>query len=347
MEPETGPGPQELIFEHAQGYFVSKALVGIWRLGLWDELEAGELDVMQVAKRDGYDAELLDSTLSYLVTRGYLERRGPQRYVLSALGKDSKPFFGYLPHLVGAYEPIFASLEGVLKGEVRYGQEVQRIERELAVAVGSLWEKVFARLASLFTELEFSKVLDMGSGSGQVLSQICSLRDDIHGVGVDWNVDAGAEAYDRVRAEGLEGRVELVQGDAANLRDLPGEVVAGVDLITAMFVMHEILRQRGQAGVVECLRTVRDLLPDQGRFVMVEVSRLEGEGPSATLFTPEYQLVHDFSNQRLASHADWEEMLDAAGFEIEQIVPAGICQAFCVVAVPSSGPHTGAPDSAG
>lgn len=334
MERETGP--QELVFEHARGYFVSKSLVALWRLGLWDELETGEVDVERVAQRDGYDSDLLDATMSYLVLRGYLERTGPRSYALSALGKDSKPFFGYLPHLVGAYEPAFVRYEDVLRGQLRYGRDFQRHERELAVAVGSLWEKVFARLASLFQELRFTKVLDMGSGSGQVLSQICRLREDIRGVGVDWDEEAAAEARERVRREGLDGRVDLVRGDAADLWALPREVVDGVDLITAMFVMHEILRQRGEDGVATCLGAVRALLPAEGRFVMVEVSRAEADGASATLFTPEYQLVHDFSNQRLASRADWERMLGEAGFVVEHVLPAGICQAFCVVAAPDA-----------
>lgn len=334
MECDPAPGPQERVFEHARGYFVSKTLVALWRLGLWDELESGEVDVGRVAQRDGYVPELLDAALTYLVARGYLERTGPQSYGLSALGKDSRPFFGYLPHLVGAYEPIFAPFEDVLRGELTYGRDLQRHERELAVAVGSLWQKVFARLASVFEELPFRKVLDMGSGSGQVLSRICGLRDDIDGVGVDWDPDAAAEARERIEHEGLDGRVELVHGDAADLRSLPAEALAGVDLVTAMFVMHEILRQRDRDGVVESLATVRELLPEHGRFVMVEVSRVEAEDANSMLFTPEYQLVHDFSNQRLASREDWEAVLAETGFTVEQVVPAGICQAFCMVCIP-------------
>lgn len=335
MEPDSAPGPQELIFEHARGYFVSKTLVALWRLGLWDELESGDFDVERTAERDGYDPELLDSALAYCAARGYVERRGPGAYVLSALGKDSRAYFGYLPHLVGAYEPIFARLEDVLTGRAKYGRDLQRHERELAVAVGSLWERVFAQLESLFSELQFSKVLDMGSGSGQVLSQVCRLRDDVRGLGVDWDADAGAEARERVRREGLDGRVELLRGNAADLHELPAEVLDGVDLVTAMFVMHEILRQRGRDGVVRCLEAIRALLPRAGHLVMVEVSRIDPEGATATLFTPEYQLVHDFSNQRLASREAWDEMLAEAGLHVERSVPAGICQAFCVVATPS------------
>jgi len=47
---------------------------------------------------------------------------------------------------------------------------------------------------------------------------------------------------------------------------------------------------------------------------------------------PEYELLHEYTNQRLAPRADWEAMVAEAGMRVLRFAPVDMCQAFCLVA---------------
>jgi hypothetical protein len=133
----------------------------------------------------------------------------------------------------------------------------------------------------------------------------------------------------------LEGRLTIVQGNASGFKTLPADALRGLDVVTVMFLLHELLRQRGREGVVELLSEIGSVIGQGGRLVIVEVS-----GTSKPvyredlLFVPEYELLHEYTNQRLAARSAWEEMVNEAGMRVEHFAPVNMCQSFCMVATP-------------
>lgn len=324
---------QTRLFGVAEGYYQTKALLGLWRLGFLDAAIRDEkVDVDGFAAEHGLDPALLRSLVGYLTVREYLEPvDGAVR--LTELGRASIPYFGYLPMLVGAYEPIFAGLEDVLTGAKVYGENLRRAEHELVGGLSAMEEHLLARLTELTAGIDVHGVLDLGCGSAQMLSKVLQRFPHARGVGVDWEEAACAEARRRLSAEGLAGRSTVLAGDVSRLDALPPHALDEVDLVLAMFVMHEIYRQRDRAGVVACLSGIAEVIGPAGRLLMVEVSRIEPDRPRPGLrFVPEYQLVHDYSRQRLATQAEWQDMLAEAGLTVLRTEPAGMCEAFCFVA---------------
>lgn len=323
--------PTDELFTYTEGYFLTKSLLALWRLGLLDKAaNEGVLVPDEIARELGLDRRLLRAVLDYLVVRGiFVVDDGTFR--LSDQGKRLAPYYGYLPMHVGAYEPIFGSFERVLRGELVYGENLRRAEHELVGGMSSMEDALLARLAEVMSEIPFRGVLDMGCGSGRMLSQL--LRSStLRGVGVDRTVEACEKARRNLAADGLADRTTILHGDASRLGDLPAGVLEEVDLVIAMFVMHEIHWQQSRSGVIACLRDISRIIGSHGRFVMVEVSRAAGDRARPGLrFIPEYQLVHEFSQQRLAGEDEWREMLDEAGLEVLRTEPAGMCEAFCFV----------------
>jgi SAM-dependent methyltransferase/predicted transcriptional regulator len=323
--------PTDELFTHTEGYFLTKSLLALWRLGLLDQAaNEGRLEPDRVAAECGLDGRLLRAVLDYLVVRGvFVVDDGT--YSFSDHGKRLAPYYGYLPMHVGAYEPIFGNLERVLRGELVYGENLRRSEHELVGGMSSMEDALLARLSDLMSEIPFRGVLDMGCGSGRMLSQLLQ-GSTLRGVGVDRTIEACEKARQNLAADGLADRTTILHGDASKLGDLPADVLAEVDLVIAMFVMHEIHWQQSRAGVIACLRDIADIIGPDGRFLMVEVSRTAGDHARPGLrFIPEYQLVHEFSQQRLAGEDEWREMLDEAGLEVVRTEPAGMCEAFCFV----------------
>jgi 2-ketoarginine methyltransferase len=72
--------------------------------------------------------------------------------------------------------------------------------------------------------------------------------------------------------------------------------------------------------------------------VMVEVSgTTDPVYRENLLFVPEYELLHEYTNQRLAPREEWEVMVAEAGMKVSDVRPVDMCQAFCLVATPVTG----------
>jgi len=352
-EPRTA---QDELFVQIRGYYVTRALLTLWRIGALDRaLDDGHLDVGEFASERGHDVELLSALLNYLTTRGYFVAEQGGRFGLSQRGEASRAYFGYLPMLVGSYQPMFDGLEDVLTGALSYGDGVVRDGRERALGVRALEQNLLDSLLEVLDTLHFTKVVDLGSGSATLLCRICEPVAERRGIGIDIDATACREAESYVRKLGLDDRVSIVLGDMADAADLPVLGAGDVDLVVAMFVMHELLKQRGRAGVVACLSGIASALSDGGRLAMVEVSKPARYEATEQVFIPEYELVHDFSNQQLASKDEWHAMVAEAGLVVETVAPIGMCRAFCFVASaarmsdrePAREPETSAASGAG
>jgi 2-ketoarginine methyltransferase len=324
--------PQDELFTSTEGYFITKTLLALWRLGILDRAVAGKIHPARYAAEHGCDPDLLQAALGYLVVRDYFEA-DDGFFQLSERGRRIAPYFGYLPMHVGAYEPVLCALEDLIRGQRVYGRDLKRTEAEMLGGMTALEEHILGRLADMTGDSGFSKVLDLGCGSARLLAKLLQRNPGARGVGIDWEPAAVDDGQRTLADAGLTGRATVLRGDAGRIRELPADMLDGVDLVISMFVLHEIYRQRSRLGVIECLEDIADTLGAPGRLLMVEVSRIEPVKPRANLrFIPEYQLIHEFSNQRLASKDEWRDMLAEAGMTVLRTEPAGMCEAFCFIA---------------
>jgi 2-ketoarginine methyltransferase len=341
----TNPTPQPPVFGQddifglAKGYYTTKALLALWRLGVLEEGAAGQDIVLtDTAARLGTDADQLRPLFDYLIVRGFLDRPAPGRYRLTERAVADSPFFGYLSTMIGAYEPVFARIEDLLTGEITYGRDIKRSHEEMVRGLTALEDRMMGTVADVVRDAGARKVLDLGCGSARMLARICSFRPDIQGVGVDRDPNSCAVARETVERMGLGDRITIIEGDAFDVSALPADAVQGVDMVTVMFLLHEILRQQGRDGTVGLLRQIGDLVGPGGRLAMVEVAgTVDHVYRENQLFVPEYELLHEYTNQRLASRAQWEEMAAEADMKVLDAVPVDMCQAFCLLAEPVAG----------
>lgn len=330
------------LFSVIRGYYETKALLGLWRTGLFQRVGSGEQLEAAALVREGYDGELLGALLDYLTVRGYLRRDG-ELYTLTARGAALVPYAGYLGTMVGAYEPITAALEELITGRKHYGQDVHRSVPDLASGLTSLEDNLMSQFPALLPDQDFAKVMDLGCGSARMLCRIVKSRPGITGVGVDASDEICDVARRTVADDRLSDRVVIVAGDAGQISRIPASARNGVDLVTVMFVLHELFRQRGREGVLECLRGIADMLGERGRLLVVEVESVgKAEFRDDLLFTPEYEFMHVLTHQRLASRTTWAEIASEAGLRVERIVPLQMCRSFCLVLAPGATPQADA-----
>lgn len=326
---------QDDIFLLAKGYYSAKALLALWRLGLLDGAAGGEaVDLVAAAARQGIDTAQIKPLFDYLIVRGFLERDDAGACRLTARAMAAAPYFGYFSTMIGAYEPVFGRIEDLVTGKLVYGRDVSRSYEEMVRGLTALEDRLMGPVADVAKE-GAAKVVDLGCGSARMLTRICGLSPGVRGVGVDRNPDSCATARETVNRAGMRERVTIVEGDAADLASLPDDVLAGADMVSVMFLLHEILRQRGRAHIVRLLSEIGDLVGPGGKLVMVEVSgTVHPAYRENQLFVPEYELLHEYTNQRLAPREEWEAMVAEAGMSVTDVRPVDMCQAFCLVASP-------------
>jgi 2-ketoarginine methyltransferase len=86
------------------------------------------------------------------------------------------------------------------------------------------------------------------------------------------------------------------------------------------FVLHEILGQEGEAGLIKFLSQLTDRFPDIC-IIVIEVDnvidnpRLMQHGLSLAYYNP-YYLLHPFTNQRLESQAFWDNLFEKCQLKI-------------------------------
>jgi 2-ketoarginine methyltransferase len=327
---------QDDLFRLAKGYYTTKALLATWRMGLLERAAAGQdLDLETLAAERNCDASLLRPLFDYLVVRGYFEIVAPDVYRLTPRGVDAVPYYGYLSTMVGAYEPVFARVEDLALGKLEYGKDVIRSHEEMTRGLTALEDRLMGTVVDVVASGPHNKVLDLGCGSAQMLAKICALGPHVQAVGVDLSPGSCSVARETVEREHLDGRLTIVQGNATGFKSLPADVLHGLDVVTVMFLLHEILRQRGRAGVVELLGDIASVIGPGGRLVIVEVSGTSKHVyREDLLFVPEYELLHEYTNQRLAPRSDWEAMVNEAGMRVQDFAPVNMCQSFCMVATP-------------
>jgi 2-ketoarginine methyltransferase len=336
--PSSASGQDEM-FRLAKGYYTARAMLALWRLGVLERGAKGELlDLTATAEGLGTEPDDLRPIFDYLIVRGYLDRVEPGVYRLTERAAAASPYFGYLSTMIGAYEPVFARIEDLLTGQLVYGRDVKRSHEEMVRGLTALEDRMMVTVSEVVRNTGARKVLDLGCGSARMLARICGFHDEMKAVGVDRDPNSCAVARETVAQHNLEGRLTIIEGDAADIKALPADAVAGVDMVTVMFLLHEILRQHGREGTVALLRDIAQLLGEGRHLAMVEVSgTVDHSFRENQLFVPEYELLHEYTNQRLAPRPEWEAMCAEAGMKVLDVLPVDMCQAFCLLATPIEG----------
>lgn len=309
-----------LILSH---YATAQIVYAADMVGIWESLVtdgAKDLDIEAFAGSRNLSRGPLRAIVDYLVRAGFLDFADASHNVIRLAPKGrmflATDCLGHFALLVGSYGEVLQSAGNLARGLLTYGIDIRRNPEALASAstrigkskIHSSYNAMLDRVGQ--TALEC--VVDIGCGGGDFLAALADWTEAKSAVGVDVLPEACAIAEKTMSK--TDCSFEIVCGDIANLGEVLAAYAGGVDLVTALFVLHELIGR--SPGIEDTLLGIKTLLRPGGRLLLLEKATDVLTSVRHPPYFSEFKLVHDLTNQTLCERRAWRNLLDGAGLEV-------------------------------
>lgn len=134
------------------------------------------------------------------------------------------------------------------------------LNRLLSARIDILWRN---KVVKIIQKNEPRKILDVATGTGDLAITLAKKIKDVKITGYDLSEGMLSYGRKKVKAEGLENQIQMIQGDAENM---PFEE-ASFDVVTASFGVRNF--ENLEKGLLEFLRVLRP----GGKIVILEFSQ--------------------------------------------------------------------------
>jgi O-methyltransferase domain/Dimerisation domain len=310
--------PEAKLWDLLRGAMATKALGVAADLRIAEALAAGPRSVNDLARMSGADPDTLHRILRALASDGVFAEDEPGVFrnteASELLGRDGWTEFA---HMFGSFfYDATSTLDPCTREETftrkfpadfwswleAHPQERAAFDTAMAGGKG----RHAARLAALDWHAD-QTVVDVGGGNGELLRGLIQRRPELRGIVFD--------LPETVREESTFGdRIEFVAGSFFDA------VPAGHS-----YILSAILHDWNDERSAEILRTIRKNAPAAARLLVIESVVEEGNEPQGSKWLDLLMLV---LGGRERTAAEWQTLLEAAGFEIDEIED-GLIQASC------------------
>ncbi|PRH77466.1 SAM-dependent methyltransferase [Streptomyces solincola] len=290
------------------------AIAAAWEIGALDELHrARTLDTADFARRAGLDPQSTTGLFRAMAAVGLVRRDDAVVHTLDAFDEmyRNKSFFHWLSR--GSAE-LFQQIPAVLRTENRTGDYYRRDPAAIAYACREIDQVTYAPTfwaAMGRVDFPFTRVADLGCGSGARLMQVLDRYPGTTGVGVDIAQPSIEVARKEAHEAGFAGRAEFVQGDVLRLEPRPE--YADVELLTCFMMGHDFWPRE---NCVATLRRLREVFPAARRLLIGDATRTALPDTELPVFTLGFELGHDLMGTFLPTVEDWEPVFAEGGWEL-------------------------------
>ena len=297
-------------------HVVSRCIHVIADFGIPDALDGEPATAEELAARTGMDADALARMLRLLSAHG-LFAGGPAGYVHTPrselLRSDHPQSLRSFARMIGtsAWAAFTELAQPARTGRPAFGWQAMMAHfaehpDEAALFSQAMVDKSAAVVPAVVEAFDFSTfatVVDVGGGTGRLLSAILEQAPEATGVLFELPhviADAGAAASDRLRLVG-------------------GDFFADPLPVADAYVLMEVLHDWADEDAARILTAVRRAAAPGARLIVVEVLVPETPGPDHSKVLDIIMLAVTGGRER--TRDQYEKLLADAGFELERVVP--------------------------
>lgn len=326
-QPPTALPPEIQVLQMILGKVTTLLLFVAARLGLADLLKDGPRSIEHLASAAGVHARSLYRVMRALASLGVFAETEPGHFALTPLAETLRSDVpGSLRDLAIWNGCEFHNLawadilHGVQTGESnfrhRFGMTVfEHMDRHLADsaifqnACTAISGREAAWVREAYDFSGFRTLVDVGGGNGKLLATLLQDHPSLKGVLFDLpSVVEGAHGL--FRAEGLEGRYEIVGGDFFKAAPQGG----------AAYLLKHIIHNWDDERCRKILGNCRDAMAPDGKVLVMDPVILPGNDPFlGKLFDIEMLVMTEGGVERTES--EFEELFASAGLKLNRIVP--------------------------
>lgn len=323
--PDSPPAHAQLI-QMATGYWVSRLVHLAAELAIADHLAAGPLSADELAARTQMHAPTLYRALRSLASLGLFTENASRQFALTPLGaalKTGAPGFARASILTLAGAPVSAAWENLLYSvrtgktgfEQAHGKPIFQWLAEHPAEAALFGETMIGfhgaepvAVAAAYDFSGFSTVVDVGGGTGNLLTTILAKHPQPRGVLFDLPHVSG-EAHALVKSRGLAHRVAVEVGDF--FQSTP----PGGDVYLMSHVIHDWNVEQCRTILGHCRRAMKA----DSKLLLIEMVLPPGDDPHPGKLLDMMMLVAPGGQERTAD--EYRTLLDSAGFRLTQVIP--------------------------
>jgi len=311
------------------GFWVSRAIFAIAKLGIPDLLQSGPKTVAELASATKMHAPSLFRVLRALVSVGILNSADGGRFAqtplsetlvtdvpgslrwfaVSELGQEHYPAWGNLMHSLKTGDIAFDNFFGV--DVWKYFQQNPEDAAVFNNSMSNMTAATNEAITSVYDFSGFETLVDVGGGHGGLITEILKSNPKLKGVLFDADeVIQGARL--KLDAAGLTDRCETVAGDFFN------SVPAGGDA----YIMKWIIHDWNDEKAITILRNCRNQMSQNAKLIVVDCVVPETDEPDFSKFIDLNMLVMTGGKERTAK--EFDQLLGAAGFKLLRVIPTDL-----------------------
>ena len=335
MTRSSDESPEAWFHRLATDYVEAQILFHLNRVGVFEELDRrGPLQAEALASALGLVAQPLAVLLDYVCGVDRLvERDGDGAYGMSAWGRQVLDRYGredgdgrsfnFFDVRVGAYGPVWSALGSMLRGEVSYGDGVERAGDRAADAVYKVGAQLAKPLARIVDGLGARTLVEIGVTSG-LLSRLALRNPGVSLVGLDRSPAELAEAQSRAMTDGVDA-ITWIEADLFRPDTWTAQLAGGGPGCLFTVHAHEFLAA-GEERVVNLLQALGQELPGWTLVAMEQPMLADSERGqvSDTLWRYHHSNVlihHLIGNGRILGDEAWRALFARAGCGLLGVEP--------------------------
>lgn len=319
------PNAQAQMLQLISGFWISRAVYVIARLGIPDLMKSGPKTAEELASATQIHAPSLFRLLRALASVGVLRSAEGGSFALtplsetlvtdapsslrwfavSELGQEHYPAWGNLMHSVKTGEIAFDDFFGV--DVWKYFQQNPEDAAVFNDSMSGVTALINDAVLSLYDFSGFEKIVDVGGGHGALITSILKKNPQLKGVLFDApEVIEGARP--RIEAAGIADRCETVAGDFFKA------VPAGGDAYLMKWIIHDWNDEKA----ITILKNCRNEMPQNGRLILVDCVVPESDEPHFSKFIDLNMLVMTGGKER--TEREFAELFATAGFKLSRVI---------------------------
>ncbi len=303
--------------EPFKGFVLANVLFMLQQSGVQELLEKGVTE-SELCEQRSLDPARVRAFVDYLLAADLVTRSTEGVLVLTPTALAYNEARAWYEMMVGGYGQTFRALGDHLAAGSSPAPRAGGF-----VGSGSCGISLHDAIPLLRRLLEqggrkYSRLVDLGCGSGVYLTELCRDYPAMTAVGLEPDAQGAAAARAWVAQQEAGDRVTIAETAAL---DWLGGVSEIPDLAVLAFVIHEVLGQEGEDGVRKLLYSLFEAAPDLDLAIIdidLHSADLTAMGhPLAQNYYNAYFLMHPFTSQKLETREWWEALFNECGLSVK------------------------------